>query len=104
LEQFRARHSTTEVRVSTALSSDPELKGRFDVAIRPSPGDQSRFEVTPLFTESATVIASAKLLKERAPKRPSDLVSAVLLSTESRPGDWHDWFKAAGCADLRPSC
>ncbi|SRR6266568_7220473 len=102
LEQFRARHPTTEVRISTALSSDPELKGRFDVAIRPSPGDQSQFEVRPLFTESVTVIASAKLLSDQAPKRPSDLVSAILLSTESRPSDWQDWFKAAGCADLRP--
>ncbi|HSW19144.1 MAG TPA: LysR family transcriptional regulator, partial [Ramlibacter sp.] len=66
LAEFRARHPATEVRVSTAFSNDPVLKGSFDVAIRRAPGDQTTFEVAPLFTETTTVIASASLLKGRS--------------------------------------
>jgi LysR family glycine cleavage system transcriptional activator len=100
LAEFRARHPGTEVRVSTAFSSDPVLKGSFDVAIRRTPGDQTQFEVTPLFTETSTVIASPPLAKKL--KRPADLAAQVFLSTESRPGDWESWLAAAGAPDLRP--
>lgn len=102
LAEFRERHPTTEVRISTALSSDPVLKGSFDLAIRRAPGDQSQFEVTPLFAESATVIASPALLAKRRLRRPADLAKSVLLSTETRPGDWETWLEAAGAAQLRP--
>ncbi|MES3000525.1 MAG: LysR substrate-binding domain-containing protein [Pseudomonadota bacterium] len=103
LEEFRARHPATEVRVSTAFSNDPVLKGSFDIAIRRAPGDQTQFDVSPLFTEITTVIANPQLLKKsRALKKPADLAKAILLSTESRPGDWENWLAAAGCADLRP--
>ncbi|WP_077001178.1 LysR substrate-binding domain-containing protein [Variovorax sp. KK3] len=102
LADFQARHPQTEVRVSTAFSNEPMLKGSFDVAIRRSPGDQSQLEVTPLFTEFMTVIASPALLAQQPCKKPADLASAALLSTESRPGDWEAWLDAAGCAELRP--
>ena len=104
LAQFRSRHPGTEVRVSTAFSNEPVLKGSFDVAIRRSPGDGAQFEVTPLFEESTTVIASPQLLeKSRRLRKPADLASAILLSTESRPGDWENWLAAAGCGELRPA-
>jgi len=103
LAEFRALHPATEVRVSTAFSNDPVLRGSFDVAIRRAPGDQTQFEVAPLLTETSTVIASPQLLKKtRALRKPADLASAILLATESRPGDWESWLSAAGCADLRP--
>jgi DNA-binding transcriptional LysR family regulator len=102
LAEFRDRHPHTEVRVSTAFSNEPVLKGSFDVAIRRSPGDQTQFDVAPLFCESTTVIASPALLKGACFKKPADLASAILLSTESRPGDWEAWLNAAGCHDLRP--
>jgi len=101
LVDFRRRHPQTEVRVSTAFSSEPVLKGSFDVAIRRSPGDGAQFDVTPLFRETATVIAGPALLQAAPLKRPRDLAKAVLLSTETRPGDWEAWLSAAGCGDLR---
>jgi DNA-binding transcriptional LysR family regulator len=102
LAEFRVRYPATEVRVSTAFSNEPAFKGSFDVAIRRSPGDQTLFEVMPLFSESTTVIASPALLENGSFKTPEDLASAILLSTESRPGDWEAWLNAAGCGDLRP--
>jgi LysR family transcriptional regulator, glycine cleavage system transcriptional activator len=102
LGEFHERHPGVEVRVSTAFSSDPMFKGSFDLAIRRAPGDQAQFEVAPLFAESAAVIASPALLARSRLRRPADLAKAVLLSTESRPGDWEAWLAAAGCAGLRP--
>jgi LysR family transcriptional regulator, glycine cleavage system transcriptional activator len=101
LDEFRARHPKTEVRVSTAFSSDPMFKGSFDLAIRRSPGDLSQFEVTPLFQEWSTPIASPTSVKKRALRSPADLQSRTLLFTESRPGDWEEWLGAVGHRELR---
>jgi DNA-binding transcriptional LysR family regulator len=101
LPSFRADHPDVEVRVSTAFSNEPVLRGSFDVGIRRAPEDKAQFEVTPLFSEHSTVIASPAYLKQQRIRKPADLAKAVWLSTESRPGDWENWLAAAGCADLR---
>lgn len=101
LVKYRELNTQTEVRVSTAFSNEPAFKGSFDIAIRRSPGDHTQFEVTPLFSEFTTVIASPQLVREKALQAPADLESNVLLSTESRPGDWEAWLSAAGCDGLR---
>jgi LysR family glycine cleavage system transcriptional activator len=103
LAEFGKVSPQTEVRVSTAFSNDPALKGSFDLAIRRSPGDHSQFEVTRLFEERATVIASPGLVAKRRRWKPANLVSEVLLATESRPGDWESWLEVAGIRDLRPA-
>jgi LysR family transcriptional regulator, glycine cleavage system transcriptional activator len=103
LQSFRSRHPDVEVRVSTAFSNDAVLRGSFDVGIRRAPEDKAQFEVLPLFSEQSTVVASPAYLKRRRLRKPADLVHAIWLSTESRPGDWENWLAAAGCADLRPS-
>lgn len=102
LTQFHALHPTTEVRVSTAFSNEPILKGSSDLVIRRSPGDQTQFEITRLFTEKMTVIASPAFLANFKLDHPSDLESLTLLSTESRPGDWEKWLDAIGFKNVRP--
>lgn len=103
LDEFRKRHPKTEVRVSTAFSSDPMFKGSFDLAIRRSPGDLSQFEVAPLFQEWSTPIASPALVRKNKLRSPADLHSRTLLFTESRPGDWEEWLGSVGHRDLRAS-
>jgi DNA-binding transcriptional LysR family regulator len=103
LPSFRARHPEVEVRISTAFSNDPVLRGSFDVGIRRSADDRAQFEVLPLLAEQTTVIASPAYLKQRRIRKPADLAEAVWLSTESRPGDWENWLASAGCANLRPA-
>lgn len=103
LPSFRAKHPQVEVRISTAFSNDPVLRGSFDVGIRRSADDKAQFEVLPLLAEQTTVIASPAYLKQRRVRKPADLAQAVWLSTESRPGDWENWLAAAGCAELRPA-
>ena len=103
LPSFRGRHPQVEVRISTAFSNDPVLRGSFDVGIRRSADDRAQFEVLPLLAEQTTVIASPAYLKQRKVRKPADLAQAVWLSTESRPGDWENWLASAGCAELRPA-
>ena len=103
LAEFRAEHQDVEVRISTALSNEPFLKGSFDMVIRRSPGDEMQFETQPLFQEWATVIVSPMLLKQQKLRKPADLAGATLLSTESRPGDWEQWLAIAGVGTLRPA-
>ena len=103
LPSFRAAHPQVEVRISTAFSNDPVLRGSFDVGIRRSADDRAQFEVLPLLAEQTTVIASPAYLKQRKVRKPADLAQAVWLSTESRPGDWENWLASAGCAELRPA-
>lgn len=103
LVEFHKRHPHTDVRVSTAFSSEPALRGSFDVAIRRAPGSESQFEISTLFREATSVIASPALLRTQPLRKPKDLLRCVLLSTESRPGDWESWLAAAGCESLRPA-
>jgi len=103
MQNFRAAHPDVDVRISTAFSNEPFLKGSFDLAIRRSPGDHMQFEAQSLFQEWSTVIASPQLLKRQSLRKPADLAKATLLSTESRPGDWERWLGLAGVSELRPA-
>ncbi|GAP33894.1 LysR substrate-binding domain-containing protein [Piscinibacter sakaiensis] len=101
LAHFRSDHPEVEVRVSTAFSNEPFLRGSFDLVIRRSPGDAMHFESQPLFQEWSTVIASPQLLAQGGLRHPADLAGATMLSTESRPGDWEQWLAIAGVGALR---
>ncbi|TMS59778.1 LysR family transcriptional regulator [Imbroritus primus] len=103
LDDFHARQPDVDVRVSTAFSNEPGLRGTFDVAIRNTSEPFEHFEMTPLFTEYRTVIASPALLRDTPLRTVTDLASAALLYTETRPGDWEAWLQAAGHATFRPS-
>lgn len=100
---FRKIAPNVEIRVSTSLSTEPGLKGSFDVAIRRDLPVREQYEVTPLFRESTTVIVSPTLLGDKALRSVEELESQVLLTTETRPGDWEKWLVEAGHGMLRPS-
>jgi LysR family transcriptional regulator, glycine cleavage system transcriptional activator len=99
LELFHGRRSDVEVTVTTTTTLHEELRGGFDVAIRRGPaarGAWPQHHPTPFLSESDTLIISPGLF-ERAPLRhPGDIVSHVLLGSETRPGDWTDWLECAG--------
>lgn len=102
LASFREAHPDVEVRVSTALSTEPGLRGSFDLAIRRDAAATGMYEVTPLFTEGSTVIASPAFLRANPLRDVEDLADQVLLSTETRPSDWEHWLEHAGAPTLRP--
>ncbi len=102
LGAFRTAAPGVEVRVSTAFSNEPAFRGSFDVAIRRSVAGQGQFESLPLYRETGTVIVSPTLWQAAPLARPSGLSRVIMLSTETRPGEWEAWLQRAGCPDLRP--
>ena len=101
LAGFHALHPGIDVRVTTAFSTEPALKGSFDVAIRRGSHQQEHYQVLPLFTERNTVIVSPALWEKAPLAAPQALAQAIWLSTETRPGDWEAWLQHAGQPDLR---
>ncbi|MDR5881718.1 LysR substrate-binding domain-containing protein [Caballeronia sp. LZ032] len=101
LPRFAERHPDVDVRVSTAMSTEPALRGSFDLAIRRYVPPGGQFQSWPLFRERMTVIASPALLERTGLSRVEELAAATWLTSETRPGDWEAWLDAAGHAALR---
>ncbi len=99
LELFHAGRPEVEVTVTTTTTLHEELRGGFDVAVRrgsAARGAWPQHRPTAFLSEADTLIISPGLF-DRAPLRhPGDIVSHVLLSSETRPGDWTDWLEHAG--------
>jgi DNA-binding transcriptional LysR family regulator len=102
LRGFRTAYPDVEVRVSTALSTEAHLKGGYDVVIRRDAKPSGHSEATAIFQEWSTVIVAPELVRAGTLHVPEDLEQVALLATETRPGDWENWMKEAGCAALRP--
>lgn len=101
LPRFAQRCPDVDVRVSTAMSTEPGLRGSFDVAIRPHVPPGGQFQSWPLFRERNTVIASPQLIARTGLTRVEQLAAETWLTSETRPGDWEAWLSAIGQADLR---
>lgn len=99
LERFHADQPDVEVSVTTATTFHDELRGGFDIAIRRGVAEQSvwpQFEAVQFLDETDTLIASPALLERVSLRRPADIANHVILSSETRPGDWVDWLERAG--------
>jgi DNA-binding transcriptional LysR family regulator len=101
LPSFTGTSPEVDVRVSTALSTDPAFRGSFDVAIRRDVPSGGQFQAWPLFRESNTVIASPSLLSRTGIRTVEQLAAETWLTTETRPGDWETWLEGAGQPTLR---
>jgi DNA-binding transcriptional LysR family regulator len=99
LETFHAGRPDVEVTVTTTTTLQESLRGGFDVAIRRGSAEKGAWpqhRPTAFLSESDTLIVSPALM-ERAPLRHlDDIADHVLLSSETRPGDWTDWLDRAG--------
>lgn len=103
LERFHAAHPQIEVVVTTVSTVQEELRGGFDVAIRhgtAGEGAWPNFRVLPLIDDVDTLIMSPALFARQPLRTPADIEAHVLLSSETRPGDWIDWLEAAGLSHL----
>jgi len=101
LPAFAALYPHVDVRVTTVRSTDPGLKGSFDVALRRHLPVGSQYQATALFQESNTVVASPALLAGTGIASVDQLAGQAWLGTETRPGDWEQWLAAAGQAGMR---
>ena len=96
LDRFHAAHPETRVEIATTVTFADELRGGYEVAIRRGPKGWDRHEATRFLSEADTIIASPLLLARTPLRTLDELAQHTLLSTETRPGDWADWLKAAG--------
>jgi LysR family glycine cleavage system transcriptional activator len=103
LDRFHKQRPEVEVAVTTTTTLHEELRGGFDVAIRRGPAEQDAWpqhRAFPFLSEADTLIMSAALFKRRPLRRLKEIASHVLLSTETRPGDWTDWLDRAGVVQV----
>jgi DNA-binding transcriptional LysR family regulator len=99
LDRLYAEQPNMEVAVTTATTLHDELRDGFDVAIRRGLADPSfwpQHRVVPFLDEADTVIVAPSLLERIPLQQPADLANHMLLSSETRPGDWTDWMERAG--------
>jgi LysR family transcriptional regulator, glycine cleavage system transcriptional activator len=99
LERFHAKRAEIEVAVTTTTTLHEALRGGFDVAIRRGSTDQDAWpqhRAVPFLDEADTLIMSPALFARRPVSGLADIANHVLLSTETRPGDWSDWLDRAG--------
>ena len=100
---FHAERSEVEVAVTTATTLHDELRGGFDVAIRRGSAERDAWpqhRAVRFLDEADTMIMSPALFERIPVHRLDDIAHHVLLSTETRPGDWTDWLDRAGRSHL----
>ena len=101
LDRFHAERPEAEVVVSTT-TTHAELRGGFDLAVRRDPREDGAgpswgsYRAVHFLDEADTLVASPALSAARPLREPGDIADHVLLSSETRPGDWTDWLDAAG--------
>ncbi len=103
LPDFAALHPDIDVRISTVLSTEPALRGSFDLAIRRYVPADGQFQAWPLFRAHNTVIASPALVARSGIRTVEQLVAEAWLTTETRPGDWEAWLEVAQRPAFRAS-
>jgi DNA-binding transcriptional LysR family regulator len=103
LESFHDAHSLVEVSVTTVTTGHEELRGGFDVAVRRgavAADAWPQHRAAHIFDDADTLVMSPALFAQREIRRPADIAGHVLLSSETRPGDWIDWLEKAGLAHM----
>jgi DNA-binding transcriptional LysR family regulator len=101
LSRFAKICPDVDVRVSTAMSTEPALRGSFDLAIRRFVPRGGQFQSWELIQEHNTVIASPQLIAQTGVTSVEQLAAETWLASETRPGDWEAWLEVAGQPTLR---
>jgi DNA-binding transcriptional LysR family regulator len=103
LARFHNAHPDVEVLVTTVSTVYEEVRGGYDVAIRRSSANDEAWpqhRVVPILEDVDTLIVSPALFARKPVYKPADVEGHVLLSSETRPGDWLDWLQVAGLSRL----
>jgi DNA-binding transcriptional LysR family regulator len=99
LGRFHDSHPLVEVSVTTVSTVQEELRGGFDVAVRRGSAKANawpQYRPTYILNDVDTLIMSPALFARQPIHTPADIAGHVLLSSETRPGDWIDWLEKAG--------
>lgn len=103
LDGFHAVNPLVEVSVTTVTTGHEELRGGFDVAVRRGVARADAWpqhRASRIFDDVDTLLMSPALFARRPIREPAEIAQHVLLSSETRPGDWIDWLERAGLPHL----
>lgn len=103
LSDFLEGHPGISFNMSTRFGRFDFDADVFDAAI--SFGDKSwpATEAMKLFDEKITACVSPKIARDYCLETPEDLLKLPMLSLQSRPTAWEDWFIGQGSAPLKTS-
>jgi LysR family glycine cleavage system transcriptional activator len=102
LGRFRQRHPDIELNITTARRLANFVSDGVDVAIRHGLGRYPGLHCERIASIAMIAVCSPwflQALRERAPRRPADLLGLPLLHDAERQ-DWALWFQAHGVTDL----
>jgi DNA-binding transcriptional LysR family regulator len=102
LHLFEAKNPSLAVWISTCITGQAPDFSANDVVITRGSGQRVTshlHEPTFLFEEQLTPVSANSLLRRLPVKKPSDVLKHRLITSETRPGHWDAWLRAAGIHD-----
>jgi LysR family transcriptional regulator, glycine cleavage system transcriptional activator len=96
LQEFHTGERPVDTMVRPTHTPDNWLDMPFDVAIRRGGVIPPQFSPRPLFTETLSLVVSARLFGDRGPASKDELAGIGLLEAVTRPGELKTWLKASG--------
>jgi LysR family transcriptional regulator, glycine cleavage system transcriptional activator len=103
LVRFHADHPDIEIALTTVSTMNEELRGGFDIAIRRGSARHNAWpqhSALHILDDVDTLIMSPALFAQRPIRQAADVADHLLLASETRAGDWTDWFDVAGLSHL----
>lgn len=94
IAQFYQQYPDVNLRIDSAVSSEQESTGRYDLVIRRQPDAIS--QIKPFFCDHSTLLASPGFISCHPVSVPQDVLSEACIETLTRPRSWTKWCEAAG--------
>jgi DNA-binding transcriptional LysR family regulator len=98
LEAFRSSHPDIQINLSCSYESLHFSRDKIDVDIRHGTPNWPSYEVRTVRNETFAVLASPKLISQRAIKIAADLLDSDLILSEATMLKWPQWFAQHGLA------
>lgn len=98
LPAFAGMHPECEVRLTTSMEPVNFDRDDVDLAILWGEGGWPNLKADRLMRNVVTPVCSPRLLEGL--RQPTDLGRHTLLHSMPRPGDWQEWLRRAGAAEI----
>jgi LysR family glycine cleavage system transcriptional activator len=103
LHSYRRLEPNVDVRVMTTMEAIDFRSGSIDIAIRYATVAPEGFRADVLFGEEAFPVCSPAYLEQMGGVgSDSDFSNWTLVTTDSAPREWEEWFESSGFTGKRP--
>ncbi|WP_040306407.1 LysR substrate-binding domain-containing protein [Ahrensia sp. R2A130] len=100
LPQFRALHPDIDIRITSSIWNEADLRGEFDLDIRYGIGDWPGAVAHQLTWETIQPLCAPHMVERL--REPSDLADQDLIHVLGYERGWATWLRAAGLDDIDP--